>query len=163
MFRFLKRNKKQEEQPTMPNFAEILASIEKLSDEEKKQIHEKTGEAVADNKDESAPETTTEEVAKAKEDIKEDGKDSQSEKDRVDESVAAQEANKGDEDSQDAKDRVDEAEGEDKYIALKKDHEDLRAEFEALKQQFAEAQSKPREVDKDEAKKLDDIRRTYLN
>lgn len=123
MFRFLKRNKKQEEQPTMPNFAEILASIEKLSDEEKKQIHEKTGEAVADNKDESAPETTTEEVAKAKEDIKEDGKDSQSEK----------------------------------------DHEDLRAEFEALKQQFAEAQSKPREVDKDEAKKLDDIRRTYLN
>lgn len=55
MFRFLKRNKKQEEQPTMPNFAEILASIEKLSDEEKKQIHEKTGEAVADNKDESAP------------------------------------------------------------------------------------------------------------
>lgn len=140
MFRFLKRNKKQEEQPTMPNFAEILASIEKLSDEEKKQIHEKTGEAVADNKDESAPKTTTEEVAKAKEDIKEDGKD-----------------------SQDAKDRVDEAEGEDKYIALKKDHEDLRAEFEALKQQFAEAQSKPREVDRDEAKKLDDIRRTYLN
>lgn len=163
MFRFLKRNKKQEEQPTMPNFAEILASIEKLSDEEKKQIHEKTGEAVADKKDESAPETTTKEVAKAKEDIKEDGKDSQSEKDRVDESVAAQEENKGDEDSQDAKDRVDEAEGEDKYIALKKDHEDLRAEFEALKQQVAEAQSKPREVDRDEAKKLDDIRRTYLN
>lgn len=157
MFRFLKRNNKQEEQPTMPNFEEILAAIEKLSDEEKKQIHEKTGDDVA------APETAPEEVAKAKEDIKEDGKDSQSEKDRVDESVAAQEANKGDEDSQDAKDRVDEAEGEDKYLALKKDHEDLRAEFEALKQQFAEAQSKPREVDKDEAKKLDDIRRTYLN
>ncbi|HCH92374.1 MAG TPA: hypothetical protein DE061_01585 [Clostridiales bacterium] len=140
----------------MPNFEEILAAIEKLSDEEKKQIHEKTGDDVA------APETTTEEVAKAKEDIKEDGKDSQSEKDRVDESVAAQEANKGDEDSQDAKDRVDEAEGEDKYVT-RKDHEELRAEFEALKQQFAEAQSKPREVDKDEAKKLDDIRRTYLN
>lgn len=157
MFRFLKRNNKQEEQPTMPNFEEILAAIEKLSDEEKKQIHEKTGDDVA------APETTSAEVAKAKEDIKEDGKDSQSEKDRVDESVAAQEANKGDEDSQDAKDRVDEAEGEDKYLALKKDQEDLRAEFEAFKQQFAEAQSKPREVDKDEAKKLDDIRRTYLN
>lgn len=115
MFLFLKRNNKQEEQPTMPNFEEILAAIEKLSDEEKKQIHEKTGDDVA------APETTTEEVAKAKE------------------------------------------EGEDKYLALKKDHENLRAEFEALKQQFAEAQSKPREVDKDEAKKLDDIRRTYLN
>lgn len=156
MFRFLKRNNKQEEQPTMPNFEEILAAIEKLSDEEKKQIHKKTGDDVA------APETTTEEVAKAKEDIKEDGKNSQSEKDRVDESVAAQEANKGDEDSQDAKDRVDEAEGEDKYVT-RKDHEDLRAEFEALKQQFAEAQSKPREVDKDEANKLDDIRRTYLN
>lgn len=162
MFQFLKRNKKQEEQPTMPNFEEILAAIEKLSDEEKKQIHEKTGDEVA-NKQDDAPETTTEEVDKAKNDIKEDGNKSQSEQARVDESVAAQEKNKGDEDSQDAKARVDEAEGEDKYIALKKDQDDLRAEFEALKQQFADAQSKPREVDGEEAKKLDDIRRTYLN
>lgn len=162
MFQFLKRNKKQEEQPTMPNFEEILAAIEKLSDEEKKQIHEKTGDEVA-NKQDDAPKTTTEEVDKAKNDIKEDGNKSQSEQARVDESVAAQEKNKGDEDSQDAKARVDEAEGEDKYIALKKDHDDLRAEFEALKQQFADAQSKPREVDSEEAKKLDDIRRTYLN
>lgn len=51
------------------------------------------------------------EIAKAKEDIAEKGADSQTEKDRVDESVAAQERAKGEEDSQSAKDRVDESEG----------------------------------------------------
>lgn len=51
------------------------------------------------------------EIAKAKEDIAEKGADSQTEKDRIDESVAAQERAKGDEDSQSAKDRVDESEG----------------------------------------------------
>lgn len=51
------------------------------------------------------------EIAKAKEDIAEKGADSQTEKDRVDESVAAQERAKGEEDSQNAKDRVDESEG----------------------------------------------------
>lgn len=50
-------------------------------------------------------------IKKADEDIKEKGKDSQTEADRRDESVAAQEKADGDENSQDAKDRIDESEG----------------------------------------------------
>lgn len=50
-------------------------------------------------------------IEKAKRDIAEDGKDSQTEKDRIDESVGEQERRDGDEDSQNAKDRVDESEG----------------------------------------------------
>lgn len=49
-------------------------------------------------------------IEKAERDIAEDGKDSQTEKDRIDESVGEQERRNGDEDSQDAKDRVDESE-----------------------------------------------------
>lgn len=52
--------------------------------------------------------------AEAKKDIAEKGEDSQSEKDRIDESVGEQEHLDGDEDSQSAKDRVDESEGEQK-------------------------------------------------
>ena len=48
--------------------------------------------------------------AKAKEDIAEKGADSQTEKDRIDESVGEQEHLDGNEDSQSAKDRVDESE-----------------------------------------------------
>lgn len=50
-------------------------------------------------------------IEKAKRDIAEEGKDSQTERDRIDESVGEQERRDGDEDSQDAKDRVDESEG----------------------------------------------------
>lgn len=50
-------------------------------------------------------------IEKAKQDIAEKGADSQTEKDRVDESVGEQEKLSGDEDSQNAKDRVDESEG----------------------------------------------------
>lgn len=51
------------------------------------------------------------EIDKAKEDIAEKGKDSQTEKDREDESVGEQERRSGNEDSQSAKDRIDESEG----------------------------------------------------
>lgn len=51
------------------------------------------------------------EIKKAEEDISEKGKDSQTKKDRVDESVGEQERRSGNENSQDAKDRVDESEG----------------------------------------------------
>lgn len=50
-------------------------------------------------------------IAKAKRDIDEKGSDSQTEKDRIDESVGEQERRDGDENSQSAKDRVDESEG----------------------------------------------------
>lgn len=58
--------------------------------------------------------TDEKEVKKAEEDIAEKGEDSQTEKDRIDESVAAQEKETGNEDSQTAKDRVDESEGAEK-------------------------------------------------
>lgn len=51
------------------------------------------------------------EIEKAKRDIAEKGADSQTEKDRIDESVGEQERRSGNENSQDAKDRVDESEG----------------------------------------------------
>nr|DAN97931.1 MAG TPA: hypothetical protein [Caudoviricetes sp.] len=51
------------------------------------------------------------EIKKAEKDVAEKGKDSQTEKDRVDESVGEQEKRSGNENSQDAKDRVDESEG----------------------------------------------------
>lgn len=63
-------------------------------------------------KEDSAEMTDDEkQIAKAKEDIAEKGADSQTEKDRVNESVAAQERADGDRDSQSAKGRVDESEG----------------------------------------------------
>lgn len=76
------------------------------------------------------------EIAKAKEDIAEKGADSQTEKDRVDESVAAQERAKGEEDSQSAKDRVDESEGakkaDEKRAEEKKEGAGLDAKIDAL-------------------------------
>ncbi len=51
------------------------------------------------------------EIKKSKEDIADKGADSQTEKDRIDESVGEQEKRSGDENSQNAKDRVDESEG----------------------------------------------------
>lgn len=76
------------------------------------------------------------EIAKAKEDIAEKGADSQTEKDRVDESVAAQERAKGEEDSQNAKDRVDESEGakkaDEKRAEEKNEGAGLDAKIDAL-------------------------------
>jgi len=53
-------------------------------------------------------------IEKAERDVAEKGSDSQTEKDRVDESVGEQERRDGDENSQNAKDRVDESEGAEK-------------------------------------------------
>ncbi len=80
----------------------ILKDISKLSDEDKAKVLDGLKPA----------EDTEEQVAEAEEDIEEKGEDTQTEKDRIDESVAAQEENAGDEDTQSAQDRVDEAEGE---------------------------------------------------
>lgn len=79
-----------------------------MSDEERKKVMDKLS---GDGKV-----TTGEQIEKAKEDIAEKGKDSQTEKDRIDESVGEQEKQDGNEDSQSAKDRVDEYEGEEKYL-----------------------------------------------
>lgn len=57
-------------------------------------------------------------IAEAKKDVAEKGPDSQTDKDRIDESVGEQEHLDGNKDSQSAKDRVDESEG-----AMKADEE----------------------------------------
>lgn len=76
------------------------------------------------------------EIAKAKEDIAAKGADSQTEKDRVDESVAAQERAKGEENSQSAKARVDESEGakkaDEKRAEEKNEGAGLDAKIDAL-------------------------------
>lgn len=78
---------------------ELIEALNGLSDEDKKEVIAKT---------------TSEDVAKAEEDIADKGEDSQSEQDRVDESVGEQEELDDDKDTQTAEDRVDEAEDEDK-------------------------------------------------
>ena len=78
---------------------ELIEALNGLSDEDKKEVIAKT---------------TSEDVAKAEEDIADKGEDSQSEQDRVDESVGEQEELDDDKDTQTAEDRVDEAEGEEK-------------------------------------------------
>lgn len=78
---------------------ELIEALNGLSDEDKKEVIAKT---------------TSEDVAKAKEDIADKGEDSQSKQDRVDKSVGEQEELDDDKDTQTAKDRVDKAEGEDK-------------------------------------------------
>ena len=82
-----------------------------MSDEERKKVMDKLSD--------DGKVTTGEQIEKAKEDIAEKGKDSQTEKDRIYESVAMQEKADGNEDSQSAKDRVDESEGEEKYLERK--------------------------------------------
>lgn len=58
--------------------------------------------------------TTADEIKEAEKDMAKSGEDSQTEEDRVDESVAEQEKASGTEDSQSAEDRVDESIGEQK-------------------------------------------------
>jgi len=67
-------------------------------------------------------------IEEAKENIENKGPDSQSETDRVDESVAEKIKDDGDEDSQDAKDRVDESEGEEKTKEEKPEDEGKASE-----------------------------------
>lgn len=61
-------------------------------------------------KEDSAMTEDEKQIEKAKEDIADKGADSQTKKDRIDESVGEQERRDGDENSQNAKDRVDESE-----------------------------------------------------
>ena len=104
---------------------ELLKLFAQLSDEEKAKFL-----------DQAKP-TTGEQVEKAEEDIAEKGPDSQTEKDRIDESVAAQEKADGDEDSQDAEDRVDESVGEEAAEA--------EAEAETAPEATAEPEQAPEE------------------
>lgn len=123
-----------------------------------------------------------EQIAKAKEDISEKGKDSQTEKDRIDESVGEQERKDGNEDSQSAKDRVDESEGakkadekkdegkeqgsddkaeDDKEYVSKSDFEKLAARVEEIFTQMQNMGKSPERVDDERAKRLDRVAGIY--
>lgn len=81
----------------------------------------------ADDEDENENEEegkmeVKERIDEAEKRIDEKGKDTQTEKDRIDESVGEQLKDTGDEDSQTAKDRVDESEGEERAEGKERDN-----------------------------------------
>lgn len=117
---------------------------------------------------------------KAKENVAAKGADSQSEKDRIDESVGEQEKKDGNEDSQSAKDRVDESEGTKEYDEKKAEekreqaHDDLsekimaridskieeavtKAVAEAMAKALDNAGRKAEQAEPSEAKELESI------
>lgn len=124
---------------------ELLAEIDGLPDEEQEKVWAHFDQATGEDKDESGKPDTSEEIEKAEEDIAEKGADSQTEKDRIDESVAAQEEANGEEDSQDAKDRVDEAEGEKKA----EKHKEWEERFAAIEARLSALEGGEEEEDKE--------------
>lgn len=118
-----------------------------------------------------------EQIAKAKEDITEKGEDSQTEKDRIDESVGEQESEDGNKDTQSAKDRVDESEGAEKADEKKEEESDKaedkkeyvsREEFDALVakidgliEQMQDAGRRPEREDEEREAKLNRVMGLY--
>lgn len=153
------KNKNKEEANQMAKIDDVLQMLDGLSEDEKKRVRDKL----------DGKESTTEQIEKAEEHIAEKGADSQSEKDRIDESVAAQERAEGDKDKQSAKDRVDEAIGEDKHLEKEDDKSSpdiaaIREEMRELKAMVAALSAKPQEVKDDDMKsKLDKVAARYLN
>ena len=140
-----KKSTEAQEKSVEDRLDEILEEIAKLPEERQEAIWKKYDDSEDDSK--GKPDTE-EQIEKAEEDIAEKGADSQTEKDRIDESVGEQEKQEGDEDSQDAKDRVDESLGEEKYVK--------KEEYEALLDRIAKLEErangddelpKPKEID----------------
>lgn len=104
---------------------------------------------------------TEKQIAEAKKDIDEKGSDTQTEKDRIDESVGEQEHLDGNKDSQSAKDRVDESEGtkkaEEAHEEKKDDRQDELSEKIVAKINSAVEQAVARAVSAAMAKALDDM------
>ena len=115
---------------------DVMKMFSALPDEEKKKFLD------------GVKPTTEEQIDEAKADIAEKGADSQTEKDRIDESVGEQEREDGNEDSQDAKDRVDESEG---MQEAEEKHEEESAEDES-----AEHSDKTEENREDVMQRLSD-------
>ena len=134
---------------------ELLEEIEALPEEEQNRLWEELENSKDDSKDESE---TEKQIDKAEEDIAEKGADSQTEKDRIDESVGEQEKEDGNKDSQDAKDRVDESFGEKKYVE-RKDYEELLKRVSALEEKANGKDNlpKPKEVEDDVDRKDSDF------
>ena len=136
---------------------DIIKAINALSDEEQNELYEdlladlekQEGETDTDTTDDSKDNAeakgeseTEKQIDKAEDDIAEKGADSQTEKDRIDESVGEQEKIDGNEGSQDAKDRVDESIGESEAERVEKEDSEevnsaLGARISALEEQLA--------------------------
>ncbi len=117
-------------------------------------------------------------IAKAKEDITEKGEDSQTEKDRIDESVGEQESEDGNKDTQSAKDRVDESEGAEKadeekeksdnaedkkeYVS-REEFNALVAKIDGLIEQMQDAGKRPEREDEEREAKLNRVMGLYNN
>jgi hypothetical protein len=139
-----------------PKTAEdILKLIKELPEGEL----DKLGDLLSADEDENGKPDTIEEIEKAEENIEAKGEDTQTEKDRIDESVAEQEKNEGDEDTQNAKDRVDEAEGEEK--ALEK--EDDEKPEETSNEDELEREEKEQDVFRAFEARLDEIEERIAN
>jgi len=118
-------------------YEEFLTELEIVDDaREDEEITPETEE----NEGKEGTEMTKDEkqIAEAEKDIEEKGKDTQTEKDRIDESVGEQERLDGNENSQDAKDRVDESEAMEKLDKQKaeddKNHRDYDARFNKIEE-----------------------------
>lgn len=111
-------------------------------------------------KEDSEPMTKDEEqIAKAKEDISEKGKDSQSAKDLVDESEGAKKADeKKDEGKEQGRD--DKAEDDKEYVS-KSDFEKMAARVEDIFTQMQNMGKSPERVDDERAKRLDRVAGIY--
>lgn len=144
-------------EPSKSNVDKALELFHNLSDEELAEFLEK---ADLEYEDDGEKEDTTEQIEKAEENIEAKGKDMQTEKDRIDESVAEQEKDEGDEDSQDAKDRVDEAEGEDESLE-EKDEE--KPEQETPTEEELEHEEKKQDTMRAIEARLDEIEERIAN
>lgn len=118
-------------------YEEFLTELEIVDDaREEEEITPETEEN--EGKEEIEMTKDEKQIAEAEKDIDEKGKDTQTEKDRIDESVGEQEHLDGDEDSQDAKDRVDESEAMEKLDKQKaeddKNHRDYDARFNKIEE-----------------------------
>lgn len=108
---------------------DFIKDLEETADDE-----DEADEIVDEKKD------VKDDIEEAKTDIEEKGEDSQSDKDREDESVGEQIEEDGDKDSQTTKDRIDESKGEEK--AIKEEEGDdrlgaLEARIAAIEEKYA--------------------------
>lgn len=120
-------------------YEEFLTKLESV-DETKGDINQEAETDENDRKEGEGMTKDEKQIAEAEKDIEENGKDTQTEKDRIDESVGEQENLDGDEDSQDAKDRVDESEAE------------IKADEERHDEQASELANMIREILREEIK-----------
>lgn len=112
-----------------------------VKDEDKKEFIADLGKRLEASDDEPVKD----EIEEAKENIEEKGEDTQTEKDRVDESVGEQMKDEGKEDEQSAKDRVDESEGEEKAEEEKEEKTEEQPPEEPAEEKKEEPKEDPKQ------------------